>query len=131
MKTVTTLLILLASALAFSPAAADHHKGKHDGDHKKDGMNMTHVLITHEVDDAEIWLAAWSGPDSRHKLFKANGARMVHTFQDASNPNLTGLVVAVADMDKFMAMLESDEGKAAAAADGVRMDTMVLLVEKK
>jgi hypothetical protein len=55
----------------------------------------------------------------------------VHTFQDATNPNLTGLVVAVTDMDKFMAMLESDEGKAAAAADGVRMDTMVLLVEKK
>ena len=37
-----------------------------------------------------------------------------------------GLVVAVADMDKFMAMLESEEGRAAAAADGVKSDTMVL-----
>lgn len=131
MKVVTTLLILVASALAFSPASADSHKGKHHGDHGKDGMNMTHVLITHEVEDAEAWLAAWRGPDSRHKLFKENGARMVHTFQDPDNPNLTGLVVAVADMDKFMAMLQSDEGKAAATTDGVRMDTMVLLVEKK
>lgn len=131
MKFVPTLLILIASALAFSPAFADHHKGKHDGAHKRDGMKMAHVLITHEVDDAEVWLAAWRGPDSRHKLFKDNGAKMVHTFQDPDNPNLTGLVVAVADMDKFMAMLQSDEGKAAAAADGVRADTMVLLVEKK
>ena len=131
MKILVTLLILVASALAFSPACADSHKGKHDGEHSKGGMNMAHVLITHEVDDAEAWLAAWRGPDSRHKLFKDNGAKMVHTFVDPSSPNLTGLVVAVADMDKFMAMLQSDEGKAAAAADGVRMDTMVLLVEKK
>jgi hypothetical protein len=82
------------------------------------------------VDDADVWLAAWSGPDSRHKLFEDNGAKHVHVFQDAENPNLTGLVVSVVDLDKFMAMLESDEGKAAAAADGVRMDTMVLLQEK-
>ena len=130
MKTVTTLLILIASALAFSQVSADGHKGKHDGKDKEAGMGTTHVLITHEVDDAEVWLAAWSGPDSRHELFKDNGAKHVHTFQDAENPNLTGLVVSVVDMDKFMAMLESDEGKAAAAADGVRRDTMVLLVEK-
>ena len=131
MKVLTTLLILVATTLAFSSVSADSHKGKHDGGDKKDGMKMTHVLITHEVADADAWLAAWSGTDSRHKLFKDNGARMVHTFQDPNNPNLTGLVVAVADMDKLMAMLESDEGKAAAAADGVKADTMVLLVEKK
>ena len=121
----------MVSILAFNTASADGHMDKKEGEHKMDHMKMTHVLITHEVDNAEHWLAAWTGPDSRHKLFKENGAKMVHTFQDANNPNLTGLVVAVADMDKFMAMLESDEGKAAAAADGVRMDTMVLLVEKK
>ena len=131
MKALTTLTVLIVSLFAFSQLSADGHKGKKEGEDKMDGKMMTHVMITHEVDDAEKWLAAWSGPDSRHKLFKDNGAKMVHTFQDASNPNLTGLVVAIADMDKFMAMLESDEGKAAAAADGVRMDTMVLLVEKK
>jgi hypothetical protein len=131
MKALITLALLIVSIFAFSQLPADSHKGKHDGEDKMDHMKMTHVMITHEVDDAEQWLAAWRGPDSRHKLFKENGARKVHTFQDASNPNLTGLVVAVADMDKFMAMLESDEGKSAAATDGVRMDTMVLLVEKK
>lgn len=131
MKALTTSFLLIVFVLAFGQVAADSHKGKHDGNDKMDHMKMTHVLITHEVDDADKWLAAWRGPDSRHKLFKDNGAKMVHTFQDANNPNLTGLVIAVADMDKFMAMLESDEGQAAAAADGVKSDTMVLLVEKK
>ena len=131
MKALTTFTLLLVSVFAFSQLSADSHKDKKEGEHRMEGMHMTHVMITHEVEDADHWLAAWTGPDSRHKLFKENGAKKVHTFQDANNPNLTGLVVAVADMDKFMAMLESDEGKAAAAADGVRMDTMVLLVEKK
>lgn len=131
MKAWTTLALLVVSMFAFGQLSADGHEGKKEGQHKMDSMMMTHVLITHEVEDAEHWLAAWRGPDSRHKLFKDNGAKMVHTFLDPNNPNLTGLVVSVADMEKFMAMLESDEGQAAAAADGVRMDTMVLLVEKK
>ncbi len=131
MKALNTLALLVVSIFAFSQLSADSHKDEKEGDHKMHSMMMTHVLITHEVEDAEHWLAAWRGPDSRHKLFKDNGAKMVHTFQDPNNPNLTGLVVSVADMDKFMAMLESGEGQAAAAADGVKMDTMVMLIEKK
>jgi len=91
----------------------------------------THLLITHEVDDVEHWLAAWRGEDSRHALFKANGAAHVHTFTSADNPNLTGLVIAVKDMAALNAMLESEEGVAAAAADGVRGDTMTVLTEAK
>ena len=60
MKALTTLAVLIVSALALSQAAADHH-GKHEGAHKREGMRMTHVLITHEVEDADKWLAAWSG----------------------------------------------------------------------
>ena len=90
---------------------------------------MAHLVITHEVDDVEQWLAAWRGEDSRHDLFKANGAAHVHTFVNADNPNLTGLVIAVEDMDALTTMLESDQGQAAAAADGVRMDTMIMLTE--
>ena len=88
-----------------------------------------HIMILHEVDDPEKWLAAWRGDDSRHQLFEANGAARVHTFQDASNPHLTGLVVSVNDMDALNAMLSSEEGQAAAAADGVRVDTMKVLTE--
>jgi ketosteroid isomerase-like protein len=91
----------------------------------------THLMITHEVDDVERWLSAWRGEDSRHDLFKANGAKHVHTFKSADNPNLTGLVVAVEDMDALNAMLGSEEGMAAAAEDGVRQGTLTVLTEAK
>lgn len=89
----------------------------------------THLMIVHEVDDAEKWKAAWRGDDSRHQLFAENGAKHVHTFQSADNPNLTGLVIAVNDMDALNAMLGSEEGMAAAAEDGVKAATMNVLSE--
>jgi len=88
-----------------------------------------HLVILHEVDDPEKWLAAWRGDDSRHKLFEANGAAHVHVFQNADNPHLTGLLISVSDMDALNAMLASEDGQAAAAADGVRADTMKMLTE--
>lgn len=91
----------------------------------------THLMISHEVDDAEKWIAAWRGEDSRHKLFEENGAAHVHAFRSEDDPNLTGLVIAVTDMDALNRMLTSEEGVAAAAADGVRADTMKILVEAK
>jgi len=94
-------------------------------------MSMTHIMITHSVDNADHWSAAWSGPDSRSNMFKDNGAAHVHAFRSEDNPNLTGLVIAVEDMDALNTMLMSDEGKAAAAEDGVRMDTMVRMTEVK
>ena len=90
---------------------------------------MTHLMITHEVDDVERWLAAWRGEDSRHALFKANGAAHVHTFTTADNPDLVGLVIAVKDLDSLNAMLGSEAGMAAAAEDGVRADTLTVLTE--
>jgi uncharacterized protein (TIGR02246 family) len=98
---------------------------------KRHKMDMTHLMITHEVDDADHWMAAWTGEDSRHKLFTDNGAARVHTFRSADNPNLVGLMIGVKDMDALNAMLSSDEGQAAAAEDGVRMDTIVTLTESK
>lgn len=94
-------------------------------------MPETHIMITHEVDDAEKWLAAWRGENSRHKLFKDNGAAHVHTFQSADNPSVTGLVVAVKDLAALEAMLGSEEGRAAAAEDSVRADTITVLAEAK
>jgi len=92
---------------------------------------MTHIMITHSVDNADHWAAAWSGPDSRSNLFKDNGAAHVHAFRSQDSPNLTGLVIAVEDMDALNAMLMSEEGMAAAAEDGVRMDTTVMMTEVK
>lgn len=87
------------------------------------------IAIAHEVGDPEKWLAAWQGPDSRHALFAANGAPHVRVFQSVDNPNLTGLLVDVTDMEAFHAMLQSEEGQAAAAEDTVDFDSMQVLSE--
>ena len=93
------------------------------------GDGNTHIMLLHEVEDGDHWLAAWTGENSRHKQFEANGAAHVHTFRNADNPNLTGLVISVADMDAYNAFLASDEGTQAAAADGVDLDNMTVLME--
>ena len=93
------------------------------------GMDLTHVMVLHEVEDGARWLAAWRGEDGRRKLFKANGAHHLHTFQSPDNPNLTGVVMAVNDMEALQAMLSSEEGAAAAAEDGVDLDNMTMLME--
>jgi hypothetical protein len=129
MKRLKLLLPLALIALVFSQLTVAEH---HEKDAMKEKMaSMTHLVITHEVKDADHWLAAWQGEDSRHKMFKANGAAHVHTLQDPDNPNMTGLIIAVADMDALTAMLESEEGQAAAAADGVKPETMKMLVQAK
>lgn len=91
--------------------------------------DRSHVVIVHEVEDFDRWNSAWRGDDSRHDLFEANGAAHVHTLRDRDNPNRVGLIVSVEDRDALSAMLESDAGQAAAAEDGVLMDTVVVLEE--
>lgn len=90
-----------------------------------------HLVILHDVDDFDHWIAAWRGDGSRHELFEANGAAHVHTLQNADNPNQVGLIVAVTDMDALMEMIGSDEGQAAAAEDGVIADTITMLSEAR
>ncbi len=108
-------------------------QGTMQGKHRMQGKGMghSHLMILHEVEDAERWLAAWRGENSRHDLFRANGAARVHTFQSEDNPNLTGLVIGVKDMQALEDMLASDEGRAAAAADGVIRDSMRVLKETR
>jgi hypothetical protein len=93
------------------------------------GGDNEHLVIIHEVENADRWLAAWRGEDSRHKLFQDNGAAHVHTFRSVDRPNLTGLVISVNDMGALQEMLESDDGVAAAEADGVRRETLRVLRE--
>jgi len=129
MNRIKILVPMLLAVMAFSPLSlADHHEKQAM---KEKMASMTHLVITHEVENAEHWLAAWQGEDSRHKLFMANGAAHVHTLQGPDNPNMTGLIIAVTDMDALKAMLESAEGQAAAAEDGVKAETMKMLVQAK
>lgn len=90
-----------------------------------------HMVIVHEVEDGERWLSAWRGEDSRHELFKANGAAHVHTMQDAAEPTMTALIVAVDDQGKLDAMLASEETMAAAVEDGVKVESMRVFKQVK
>ena len=101
----------------------------YNSDNPPAGSGNEHLVIIHEVNDADHWLAAWRGDDSRHQLFEANGAARVHTFTNPDNPHQAGLVISVSDMEALNAMLMSDEGMAAADADGVRGDTIRVLTE--
>ena len=93
------------------------------------GGEKPHVMAFHEVADFDRWIAAWRGDDSRHDMFKANGVAHIHTFQNADNPNLTGLVMAISDMDAFNAFMSSDAAAEAAAADGVDLEQTTMLNE--
>jgi len=91
----------------------------------------TSVVITHEVKDADHWLAAWTGPDSRHQMFAANGVNGTRVFQNPENPTQLGLLVDVADMDGFMTWVQSPESQAAKDEDGVIDGTLRFHTEVK
>ena len=91
------------------------------------GPTGTTLAITHEVSDPERWLTAWQSPDGRRAMFAEHGAANVRVFQSPENPNLTGLLVDVTDMEAFHAMLQSPEGEAAAAEDTVDFATLRVL----
>ncbi len=92
---------------------------------------LPHLMVYHEVEDFDRWIAAWRGDDSRRDLFKANGVAHLHTFQSADNPDLTGVVMAIGDMEAFNAFMDSEEVAAAAAADGVDLEATTFLNEVK
>jgi len=91
----------------------------------------TTVAITHKVKDAEHWLAAWQGEDSRHDHFAQHGVANVRVFQSPETPKKIGILVDVTDMAAFEAFLNSDEGAAAKAEDGVIDKGMGFYVEVK
>lgn len=90
---------------------------------------MTTAIIFHEVQDGAIWARAWKkGPGSRHELFAMLGIKC-RTFRDPNNPNSAGVMAEIPDMAQFHALLQSDEGKKAMREDGLKVETMRMLVE--
>ena len=85
---------------------------------------MTMVIAYHEIDDSEHWLAS----PKREEIFGALGIS-VRTFLDPENPNRAAVLADVPDMAAFQAVMQSQEGADAMAHDGVRADTVVVLVE--
>ncbi|WP_427132717.1 hypothetical protein [Pseudarthrobacter sp. S9] len=85
---------------------------------------METIMIFHEVDDVDHWLSS----PRREELFGPLGIT-ARTFVDPAKTNRVGLIVEVPDMDTFQRMLESEAGADAMKFDGVRPETILMLVE--
>ena len=87
------------------------------------------LVITHEVEDGDRWLAAWRGEGSRHQFFADRaGVSGVHTFRASDDPDVTALVIDVADMAAFEAFMQSEAVAAAKKEDGVKDSTLRVFV---
>lgn len=86
---------------------------------------MPTILVHHEVDDTEHWLAA----TTREEFFGALGITDIKTFTNPQNPKQVGLSMNVPDVDALLAALQKPEAAEAMKKDGVHGDTVVLLVE--
>ncbi len=85
---------------------------------------MATVLIFHEVNDVDHWL----GSPRREEVFGPMGIT-VRTFVDPEKTNRVGLIVEVPDMAAFRRVMESEVAADAMRFDGVRPETVVMLVE--
>lgn len=85
---------------------------------------MTTVMITHEVDDVDHWLAS----PKRDEFFGDYGIT-VRTFTTAEGSNLVGVIVEVPDMETLDAAMKTDAAAAAMKHDGVRPDTLTMFLE--
>ena len=85
---------------------------------------MTLVIGVHEVEDVAKWLES----PLRKQLFDARGIKHT-TFKDPSGSNVTGLLFNVPDMDEFQKLMQSEEVQKSAAKDGVKLDTLRVLIE--
>jgi hypothetical protein len=85
---------------------------------------MPQVLVYHDVDDVQHWLAS----PKREEVFAPLGVTNIRTFTDPQGSNRVGLTMDIPDMDAVMAMMETQEGADAMAHDGVHRESMVILV---
>ena len=90
---------------------------------------MATAIVFHEVRSGDLWAEAWrKGKGSRHEMFAKLGVK-ARTFRDPKNADSTGLILEIPDMAKFQALLRSDEGQKAMREDGLKVDTIRMLVE--
>lgn len=90
---------------------------------------MTTAMIFHDVHDGAVWAEAWKrGPGSRHEMFAKLGITC-RNFRDPNDANATGVLAEIPDMAKFQELLASEDGQRAMREDGLKVDTMRMLIE--
>ncbi len=85
---------------------------------------MTTLLITHDVDDVEHWLAS----PKREEVFGPLGIS-ARTCVDADRSNHVGLIVDVPDLETLQRALASPEAAEAMQHDGVQPETLHIMVQ--
>jgi hypothetical protein len=85
---------------------------------------MQTVLVFHEVDDVDHWLAS----PKREEFFGPLGMT-ARTFRDPDGSNRVGLIAEVPSIEAWEEALQSEAAAEAMKYDGVRPDTIVALVE--
>ena len=86
---------------------------------------MPTVIGYHEVNDTKHWLAS----PKREEFFGPLGVTGIRTFVDPQQPNRVAVLMDVPDLDAMGAALQTAAGAEAMAFDGVRPETLVVLVE--
>ena len=86
---------------------------------------MPTILIHHDVDDTDHWLAS----PKREEFFGPLGITNIRKFTNPQQPTQVGLMLDVPDLEALTAALETPEAAAAMREDGVHPDSVVLLVE--
>jgi len=82
------------------------------------------VLVLQEVDDVGAWLSS----PRRREVFGPLGIT-ARTFVDPERPNRVGLVVETPSMELFQEAMEAMGAVAAMRRDGVRVETVQVLIE--
>ena len=85
---------------------------------------MPTLLVFHEVDDVDHWLAS----PKREEFFGPMGMT-ARTFRDMQGSNRVGLIVEVPDISVWEQALQSAAAAEAMKHDGVRPETIVAMVE--
>jgi hypothetical protein len=85
---------------------------------------MATLLVFHEVDDVDHWLAS----TRREEFFGPLGIT-VRVFRDPEGSNKVGLIAEVPDISTWQEALQSEAAAEAMKHDGVRPETIVGLVE--
>jgi hypothetical protein len=84
---------------------------------------METLLVFHEVDDVEQWLAS----PRREEFFGPLGMT-TRAFRDPQGSNRVGLIVEVPSMAALEEALQTEGAAEAMKLDGVRPETMLTLV---
>ena len=85
---------------------------------------MPTLMITHDVDDVEHWLAS----PKREELLGPLGIT-VRPCVDSDRSNHVGLVVEAPDVDALQRVLALPEAAAAMKHDGVQPETIHVMVQ--